>query len=87
MHQRVDFGFHAAFEALLPVFGRERIKRQIADAQIRRNLGDAPNGVDALGMPHRTVEPAALRPTSVTVHYHGNMLRQPTAVYLTDDIL
>jgi hypothetical protein len=58
-----------------PVFRRERVKREVAHAQLAGGVDD---GADRLHAPPVTFEPgqpARLRPTAIAVHDDGDVLR------------
>ena len=88
----VDLGEHGLGEQLhqadyfrlgaVPVLGRERIERQIADTDIRSGTDRLSDGPDSGFMACKANAPPFLRPTAVAVHDHSDMLRDALQVEL-----
>ena len=70
-HQEIHFGLGAA-----PIFQGKRVQRQAGQFQAGAAFDDLASGLHAGAMPRDAREMAALRPSSIAIHDHGDMLGQ-----------
>lgn len=70
-HQRVDF-----LRWTIPIFLRKGVDRQGLDAKFKTVGNEFPDGLDAFPMTGNTGQPAEFCPAAVSVHDHGNVLRE-----------
>ena len=70
-HQRVHFVLGA-----IPVFRRERVKREILDAEFTGGTDDGAGGFGALPVAFDAWQTALLRPAAIAVHDDRNVLWQ-----------
>jgi hypothetical protein len=59
-----------------PVFGRESKKGQVGDPDLPGSANDPPNRLRPLAMPFHPVQGPFFRPTPVSVHDDGQMVRE-----------